>query len=183
MTFKIVAFLFLLTGFGQAATSLVFSGVGYISQNKSWIISEETGFTAQVSNYQSIISFQFENNSQTGLSWSFIISAAQGKTLATGIYTGVERAGFNTGIHPGLDVSGDGRGSTVVDGYFQVFELEYYPVGSVSKLAADFHQISKSSGIDTVTGSIRHNSNIPVPEPSATLLCLIGLGFVARRKR
>ncbi len=186
MTFKILAFLFLMTTLGQAATSMVFTGTGYISQNKTWILTEENGYVSNWNNYDSWIMFSFSKTTPTEyVSWNIDIAAPKSQPLSTGIYTGAERYGFHSGIHAGFDIGGDGRGSNSSVAQFEILELEFSPInGVVSKLAVNFQHSAYSSN---TFGSLRHNSSIPhivpVPEPSTTLLGFLSLGLIARRKR
>jgi hypothetical protein len=79
-------------------------------------------------------------NSAQGLWWDVELSSQQlGTPLAVGTYTNAQRAAFATAGHPGLDVSGDGRGCNTVAGDFQIHDIVWDTAG-LRKLNASFHQ-------------------------------------------
>jgi hypothetical protein len=49
--------------------------------------------------------------------------------------------------HPGLDVSGDGRGCEDIAGSFKVFQVSYDPDGSISRFSAAFQQLCDDAKI------------------------------------
>src|SRR3954467_5579962 len=60
-----------------------------------------------------------------GLWWDMNFSTSQlGQAIATQVYLNAERWPFAAPGHPGLDVSGDGRGCNVLTGKFQVEDLQ-----------------------------------------------------------
>jgi hypothetical protein len=60
-----------------------------------------------------------------GSNWSLSFdSSALGKPLAVGDYQGAQRYPFEDPNHPGLDVSGDGRGCNTLAGNFQVIDVD-----------------------------------------------------------
>jgi hypothetical protein len=59
----------------------------------------------------------------SGTDWTLDVDPARGATLKVGYYRGAQRAVFRTAGHPGLDISGDGRGCNTVSGAFDVRDL------------------------------------------------------------
>lgn len=79
-------------------------------------------------------------NSAQGLWWDVELSTrAIGKPLGVGTYTDAQRAAFAATGHPGLDVSGDGRGCNTVAGDFTIHDIVWDTAG-LRKLSASFHQ-------------------------------------------
>jgi hypothetical protein len=79
-------------------------------------------------------------NSAQGLWWDVTLSTRSlGTPLTVGTYTNAERAPFASSGHPGLEISGDGRGCNTLIGDFQVHDIAWDSVG-VRKLSASFHQ-------------------------------------------
>jgi hypothetical protein len=64
-------------------------------------------------------------DSSQGLWWDLYFDASMlpNSTLTTQVYENAERWPFQSTGHPGLDVSGDGRGCNTVTGRFQVEQL------------------------------------------------------------
>ncbi len=89
--------------------------------------------------------------------------------------------------HPGLDISGNGRGDNTLTGYFTVLELVLDGAGAVQKFAADFTQLDEGNPNWWNEGGIRFNSDLPitnVPEPTTATLLLLGmLGCGCRGRR
>ena len=75
-----------------------------------------------------------------GLWWSFWFSTEQlGLPMSTQVYDNAERAPFASPGHPGIDISGDGRGCNTITGRFQVDTLTVVG-GQLMELLASFEQ-------------------------------------------
>jgi hypothetical protein len=75
-----------------------------------------------------------------GLWWDLDFSTIQlGQPLAAQVYDGAFRYPFEPVDHPGLDVSGDGRGCNTLSGRFQIHELVTSGT-SVTRFTATFEQ-------------------------------------------
>ena len=120
--------------------------------------------------------------------WYLNFSSAQlGRNLAKGSYT-AQRFPFEQIGFAGLDISGDGRGSNRLTGFFSILDLEFGLSGSVTRFAAEFEQHSEGN-TPSLTGRVSYNSeafNPAIPEP--TTLTLFGLGLItlvlgARRRK
>lgn len=68
--------------------------------------------------------------------WRATFSTSKvGAPLAVGVYESAERNPFETDGHPGLDVSGDGRGCNMLTGRFEILEVQTNGTELVSLLA------------------------------------------------
>src|SRR4051794_31955225 len=75
-----------------------------------------------------------------GTFWTADFAAGPGQVLRAGAtYAGALRYPFNDG-HPGLDISGDGRGCNELDGTFVVDAVAFDPNGALSTFAVRFEQ-------------------------------------------
>jgi hypothetical protein len=59
----------------------------------------------------------------SGAGWSMVIDPPIGSRFKEGYYSRAQRAEFRTAGHPGLDITGDGRGCNTVSGSFEVRKL------------------------------------------------------------
>ena len=89
--------------------------------------------------------------------WTVNFAGPKGRMLQVGEYAGATRYPFQKDGSPGLNFSGNGRGSNTVAGEFVVWELEINN-GQIVRLAIDFTQRSEGKG-PPLTGRIRINSN------------------------
>jgi len=72
--------------------------------------------------------------------WSVELAPPAGEQLRPGRYVDAQRASFREPGHPGLDVSGNGRGCNTLTGSFTITELVTDATGAVVALAATFEQ-------------------------------------------
>ena len=79
-----------------------------------------------------------------GNTWNLSFDAPNNSVLTEGTFTGAIRSPFN-GDLPGLDVSGNGRGSNTLIGEFTVRQLLMHPGGVVRRFAVDFEQHSEGN--------------------------------------
>jgi hypothetical protein len=70
--------------------------------------------------------------------WSLNFTAPGGARLSPGVYGDARRAADD--VHPGLDVSGMGRGCNDLTGSFTVLDVSYGPYGYLQRLHATFEQ-------------------------------------------
>jgi len=70
--------------------------------------------------------------------WSVILMPPDGTTLVDGEYLDARR--FPDATHPGLDVTGDGRGCNEVAGSFEILAIRFHANGAVKRLHATFEQ-------------------------------------------
>jgi hypothetical protein len=86
--------------------------------------------------------------------WSVDLAAPPGQPLVPGSYAGAERASFRTAGHPGLDVSGDGRGCNTLTGSFTVAQISFDAAGELSTLDASWVQNCEGGPV-AMTGRVR----------------------------
>ncbi|MFO0887678.1 MAG: serine protease [Isosphaeraceae bacterium] len=89
-------------------------------------------------------------------SWSLALSAGQGRNLAVAEYRDAKRQPF-AGDSPGLEFSGNGRGSNTLSGEFRIWEYETKG-NEVIRLAVDFVQRSEGK-MPPLVGMLRYNSS------------------------
>jgi len=70
--------------------------------------------------------------------WSISLAAPVGQELHPGIYPNAERAGFQSGRSPGLDVRRNGSGCNEVYGKFTIHQIAYDAAGVITTLEASF---------------------------------------------
>jgi hypothetical protein len=75
-----------------------------------------------------------------GESWSIGLAAPVGEELHPGIYRNAERAGFQSGRAPGLEVTRGTDGCNEVFGRFSVHQIAFDATGTISMLEASFAQ-------------------------------------------
>jgi hypothetical protein len=68
------------------------------------------------------------------------VAAPPGEQLEEGVYADTQRWPFQSAGHPGLMVSGEGRGCNTLDGSFEVKDMEVGPGGQVTRLWLLFEQ-------------------------------------------
>ncbi|HYC88040.1 MAG TPA: hypothetical protein VEO54_02415 [Thermoanaerobaculia bacterium] len=113
------------------------------------------------------------NNEITGSSWflEFHVVDIPGAVFGEGTYVGAQRAPFTDSGHPGLSVTGDGRGCNTITGRFEVtaFEFDCIPDTTTTQLhlthfAGTFEQHCEG-GRPFARGSIIYNA------PSTGTIC------------
>ena len=82
-------------------------------------------WSASISGGNYLSMFVTPSDSSQGFWWDLTFSSQQlGQPLVAQIYDAAERAPFASPGHPGIDISGDGRGCNTITGRFQVFDLQ-----------------------------------------------------------
>ena len=89
--------------------------------------------------------------------WTLEFAPPTGRQLVPGTFDDAQRWPFQSPTHPGLSVSGAGRGCNTLTGRFVVLEALYSSTGEVEHFAADFEQHCEGS-IHALFGSVRFNS-------------------------
>jgi hypothetical protein len=86
------------------------------------------------------------------LPWHVFIFAPEGMSLSPGVYTDARR--FEDATHPGLDVSGQGRGCNQTFGEFEIVEFAS-KVDRVTRLVATFKQHCEQPTRPELRGCVR----------------------------
>jgi hypothetical protein len=155
----------------HAATAFYFT-----SSPQSWI---GQGLTQTSTNVSASVTYNlgaYSDSVHFGTAGDFGLTiVGPGLTLpSVGFYTNATRWPFQ-GSGPGLDFTGPGRGNNTLTGYFNVLQADYDTNGQVASFAVDFMQYDEGFSAWWNKGSVRYNSNIAIPEPSTTVLVLVGL--------
>lgn len=107
----------------------------------------------------------------TGAGFSMEFAAPPGSALGTGVYVDAERAAFRSAGHPGIDISGDGRGCNEDAGRFEVKDLAWGAKGAVQRLWLVYEQHCEG-GTAATFGEIRVNE--PAPDaPAVTVPAIV----------
>jgi hypothetical protein len=130
-------------GVGSSAPCLLggnvmfFDGNDYIFNGTMTV----TSGTFSAGGSEQVVSVQVTPGQQgQGTGWMLDFSASQlGQPLATQVYTGAMRYPFEQPGVPGLSLSGDGRGCSVLTGRFEIEEL-VRSAGRLSRFTATFEQ-------------------------------------------
>ena len=151
----------------------------FIGQGQEAFFTPANGTIFINSNFDNGVSI-FTPGFTTSLGLDF--AAPLNAQLTTGLFENATRFPFQAASVPGLNVSGDGRGSNMLTGQFEILEIDFDAAGSPIVFDAIFEQ--HSEGADpALFGRIRVNASA-VPEPSGiavSMLCLI-LPCVRRRR-
>ena len=138
----------------------------YIGQGQERTFSIADGYVLTAKQSNGGVSFSFDDSSTTDFEddeyWDLDFSAATGTIFGVGDYEDAERNPFKSAGHPGLELSGDGRGSNSLTGDFQVLEAQFDDDGNVLKFAANFVQHNEG-GVPALRGEVRYNSTVPLP--------------------
>jgi hypothetical protein len=127
-------------------------------------VTFNVGYTGQTATF-SLNNFNQASSGVPLIFWDLDLAAPSGQSLAVGSYPNATRFPFQAATSPGLSVDGDGRGCNQDFGSFQVLEIAVDPSsGTLLRFAADFVQTCESTSAPPLTGSIRYNSAVPLPE-------------------
>lgn len=151
----------------------------YIGQGRTYTFTPASGTIGAQRNKNGV------NISYRGLGtdfWSYNFEAPLDLPFAAGDFGDATRFPFNSPTKPGLSISGAGRSSNQLIGDFLVLESVFGPAGEVERLDVIFEQHSEGA-TPALFGRVRYNASLPVPEPGAGVLCLLGFGVAAARRR
>lgn len=95
--------------------------------------------------------------SSPDMSWSISLAAPVGEELHPGSYPKAERAGFQSGRAPGLDVSVGSGGCNEVYGRFTIHQIAFDSEGTISMLEASFVRRC-SPGAPAVSGDLKYHA-------------------------
>jgi uncharacterized delta-60 repeat protein len=108
------------------------------------LTSATTSFSANT-NFDNGVSVVAQQPGVLGEFWHLDFAAADEAPLTTGTYLDAMRFPFQDPGHPGLSVSGDGRGANTLTGRFTVFDLGKDASGNVTRFAAAFEQHNRGN--------------------------------------
>jgi hypothetical protein len=179
------------SGYAKASTILYYtsSPFSYVGDGETVAVTREDGFGFFASrNYYNGVSFYINDYAtnpdlQDQRSFNLDFAAPYNAVLLPGHYADATRFPFQEEAYPGLSFSGNGRGDNTLLGYFDVYEVTYGVHDEVLTFAADFVQYDEGFEDAWNKGSIRYNSDYPIPEPSTLALLLAGLPLLGIRKR
>src|SRR3954468_6332677 len=96
----------------------------------------------------------------TGAGFTMEFAAPPGEALGPGVYVDAERAPFRTAGHPGIDISGDGRGCNEDGGLFEVKDLVWGANNTVARLWLIYEEHCEG-GTAATFGEVRINEAVP----------------------
>ncbi len=133
----------------------------YIGQGRSYNLS--TGITATSSNNGSLVRVHYQNPNIGTDYWDFSFeSPGTNVPLTVGTYTGAVRYPFNPEGTPGLSVTGQGRGSNTLTGFFTIHAISISALGQVQSFAASFEQHSEGA-TPALRGTVQFNHSAGGP--------------------
>jgi hypothetical protein len=125
----------------------------YIGQGLSYSLTPSDGTFSATGTTSSVhIGFHTVDFSQN---WNLSFTAPTGSLLGVGSYPNATRTPSST--HAGMDVSGNGRGSSALNGSFEVQEISFDSGGTLQSFRASFIQHSDGSSA-ALTGRISYQS-------------------------
>ena len=131
----------------------------YVGQGMSYYFTPANGTFTASKNFDNGVTISFNGS---GHNWTLNFAAPGNALLTPGTYEGAVRFPSQGSNQPGLDVYGDGRGSSNVTGSFTVKEIVYGAGNAITVFDATFSQRSEGSG-PPLTGEVLFNSSNPVP--------------------
>lgn len=162
---------------GQTALYFVSEPGDYIGQGKEVLLTtDDVDFFPSRSSDGRHVRFWMHNfgrGVRPFIWWNADFASPVGTELIEGTYDNATRYPFQDPAVPGLSFYGDGRGCNRLAGYFDVLEAIYDPdTGAIVSFAVDFVQYCEVFG-PPLYGSIRYDSDIPLPTltpPEITLV-------------
>jgi hypothetical protein len=123
---------------GDPQTFVDFSGEAgdYITGGRDYHFDPSNSEIRFARNFDGGVSVTIDGDSL----WSLDFASPAGTTLSVGDYPDAERFPFQGSTHPGLNVSGDGRGCNMLTGSFTVFTADFDAQGNPKKLDIAFTQ-------------------------------------------
>ncbi|HEV3340535.1 MAG TPA: Ig-like domain-containing protein, partial [Pirellulales bacterium] len=128
----------------------------FVGQGKTYNFTSATGAFSVSSPYNHELVFAYQDKNPNEW-WYLTFVAPFGNPLAPGVYDNAARAPFQASSQPGLDVSGDGRGSNTLTGSFVVDQAVYDASGNILSFDATFVQHCEGA-TPALTGEIKYNA-------------------------
>lgn len=137
---------------GSVTDVAMYSDTGdYIGQGEQQLFTTANS-TVSVSGNSGDITINV--NSPGGYTMEF--AAPQGHALQTGVYDGAARAPFRSGLEPGIDISGDGRGCNTDQGRFEIKDIDFAASGVPDRLWLVYEQHCEGA-VPALFGEVRIN--------------------------
>ncbi|MFO0929485.1 MAG: Ig-like domain-containing protein [Gemmataceae bacterium] len=140
---------------GTTALTMTSDAGDYIGGGRTYSYSAASGIFT-VSGTATSLTVSYHDQAYTHWWYLDFRSPLDNVPLTAGTYLNAERAAFRTAGKPGLDVSGDGRGSNTLTGQFTILQIETGANGTITRFAADFEQHSEGA-TPALRGSVRFN--------------------------
>jgi uncharacterized delta-60 repeat protein len=138
----------------------------YIGAGHTYAYTPATGtFSVSHSSNDNYVGFSYSEAANSGVWWYVDLEAPNGAPLTPGYYAGAVRYPFQASNQPGLDISGEGRGSNTLTGNFTVVQAVYGANGQVISFDATFEQHSEGAA-PALFGEIKYNYS---PTPAGVL--------------
>jgi uncharacterized delta-60 repeat protein len=128
----------------------------YIGQGQTNTWTTATGSFGASRNFDNGVSFSYQDTNPA-VWWYVDFAAPYNATLTPGYYGGATRFPFQLSSQPGMDISGEGRGSNGLTGNFTVVQASYGPSGQVQYFDATFEQHSEGA-TPALFGEIKYTS-------------------------
>src|SRR5262249_7447278 len=117
----------------------------FVGQGQRTTLTPADGQFTAGRNFDNGVSISFFSSANPGIFWFTDFAAPFNAVLTPGFYANATRFPFQAANEPGLDVSGEGRGSNTLTGNFTVTQAVYGPAGEVVAFDATFEQHSEGS--------------------------------------
>ena len=144
---------FVLNAAAGNTLSMVSQPGDYIGQGRTYAFSTQTGVFTAERNFQGGVTLHYHDFTQPSTWWDLGFASADNAPLAPGTYSNATRLSFRQPNTPGMEISGEHRGSNTLTGTFTVQEVQYAPDGTVLRFLADFEQHNEG-GSSALTGTI-----------------------------
>src|SRR5262249_19635057 len=116
----------------QTSLTMTSDAGDYIGQGRTYNLSPPPG-TFGVTRTATYLSIGYQNSTNPSDYWTLSFrSPFDNIPLAPGTYLSAERAAFRTPGKPGLEVSGNGRGSNTLTGQFTILQIETASNGTIT---------------------------------------------------
>jgi hypothetical protein len=92
--------------------------------------------------------------------WQLTLRPPAGQSLVPGVYSDAQR--FSDAAHPGIDISGDGRGCNATTGSFRILDARFASYGYLEYIHATFEQHCEGA-TDALRGEIEAVAPPPPP--------------------
>jgi VCBS repeat-containing protein len=148
-----------LTVKGAAGTLLFLNSQpgDFVGGGKAQTFTPATGTFKASRNFDNGASIDYQGFADPGSFWFLDFAAPGNVPLVPGHYANAARFPFQASNQPGMDVSGEGRGSNTLTGNFTVTEAVYGVSGEVLSFGASFEQHSEGAA-PALFGEVRYNA-------------------------